>query len=343
MKILLVTDTHGQLAQLNALSAEHAVDVVIHAGDFGFYDDTSVDRLSERELKLRIVHSDLGDSVKKDILTASREEQRRFVREHLPLSDLPLFLSGEKRFDCPVYAVWGNHEDVEVVKRFRSGEYEVHDLNVLHEESSFHLGGLHIFGLGGNFLVGKKLFQEPIAGGGGKVWSVLDQYIRLLETVQREAREGEKRILVSHVSSGKEAFMTLLGIHLATDLVVSGHMGPPFSMIWNDFAVRSPEEALSRVEQRLSDVAQACDALAPRNRERYEEAIHRFSDFPRNTVSCGRGQNVPAWYMKMFNVNLSDAANGYALLEMDGNKWQVHSRSRPERNQDSEKSIPGDA
>jgi predicted phosphodiesterase len=125
MRLLLITDTHGKLDAVNDLAAENSADAVIHAGDFGFYDDMSVNRLSKHELKLRIVHSDLSRSDKEDILGRGSDDQREFVRGHLPLSDLPRYLAGERQFDKPVYAVWGNHEDVEVVKRFYSGEYAI--------------------------------------------------------------------------------------------------------------------------------------------------------------------------------------------------------------------------
>ena len=341
MKILLVTDTHGQLTCLNDLAREHSADAIIHAGDFGFYEDASIDRLSGRELKLRIVHSALSDSEKKRILGRNPDDQKRFVRERLPLSDLPRFLAGEMCFETPVYVVWGNHEDVEVVKRFHSGEYKVDGLHLLHDESTFHLEDFHIFGLGGNFIAGKKLFQNPIAGGSGKVWSVLSQYLRLLETVRSNAREGEKRIFVSHVSSGKEAFITLLGIHLDTDLVVSGHMDPPFSMTWNDFAIRTPEEGMARVEERLSSLAQIWEALDPRKKEKYVEAIHHLSNLPTETVPYGRGQRVPKWYLNMFNVNLADIATGYALLETYGDKWKIESRARGPINLSQAENVPG--
>lgn len=328
MKLLLVTDTHGHLTGLNDVAKENSADAIIHAGDFGFYDDTSVDRLSDRELKLRIVHSDLQRSEKKELLSRSREDQREALGDHLPLSDLPLFLAGERRFETPVYAVWGNHEDVEVVKRFRSGAYKVEGLHILYDEATFHFGGLHIFGLGGNFVVGRKLFQESVAGGGGKVWSVLAQYLRLLETVRANAQEGEKRILVSHVSPGKEAFITLMGVHSGCDLIVSGHMGPPFSMIWNDFAIRSPEEATGRVQQRLSEVAEVYESLEARDRDQHKEALSRLADLPCERIPCGRGQSAPAWYLNMFNVNLPDASGGCALLETDGATWTIHAGRR---------------
>lgn len=40
-KILLVSDTHGKLDCINQLAEKTKADLVIHAGDFGFYDDSS--------------------------------------------------------------------------------------------------------------------------------------------------------------------------------------------------------------------------------------------------------------------------------------------------------------
>ena len=53
----------------------------------------------------------------------------------------------------PVFAVWGLIEDVRVLEKFRSGEYEVHNLNIIDEATSrvLDVGGLRLrlFGLGG--------------------------------------------------------------------------------------------------------------------------------------------------------------------------------------------------
>ena len=51
MRFLLISDTHGKLGIINELVAETQTDAVIHAGDFGFYDDDSYERLSEEELR----------------------------------------------------------------------------------------------------------------------------------------------------------------------------------------------------------------------------------------------------------------------------------------------------
>ena len=57
MRLLLISDTHGKLGAINELSSIVQADAVIHAGDFGFYDDESFERLSDRELRLHVTHS----------------------------------------------------------------------------------------------------------------------------------------------------------------------------------------------------------------------------------------------------------------------------------------------
>lgn len=45
-RILLVGDTHGNLDIINEKVEQVQADFIIHAGDFGFYDQDSVRRLS---------------------------------------------------------------------------------------------------------------------------------------------------------------------------------------------------------------------------------------------------------------------------------------------------------
>ena len=43
MRLLLISDTHGKLGIIEKRSAQTQANPVIHAGDFGFYDDGSFD------------------------------------------------------------------------------------------------------------------------------------------------------------------------------------------------------------------------------------------------------------------------------------------------------------
>ncbi|ETO93901.1 putative phosphoesterase [Legionella oakridgensis RV-2-2007] len=122
-KILLISDTHGNLDIINQLVAQTNADMVIHAGDFGFYDEQSIYRLSPRELRLLVSHSPVWRQYEVDKQT-NRERLIEIVKENQLLGDFPKYVSGEKRFSVPVYAVWGNHEDVQVLRQLNT------DINV---------------------------------------------------------------------------------------------------------------------------------------------------------------------------------------------------------------------
>lgn len=313
MKILLATDTHGHLDSLNIIARKHAVSAILHAGDFGFYDLESCNRLSNRELKLRIRNSSLSDLEKEKLFLDTPENQREYIRSYLPLSNLPDYISGKKKFDVPVYTVWGNHEDREVLNRYLDGRYTVDNLFLLHENASYHLDSLHILGLGGNFIIGEKLFQKPVAGSASKVWSVLEQYTQLLKTLQSNQIKEEQRIFVSHVSPGREPFITLMGIKSQARLILSGHMHPPLPLIWNEAAVRSPEEAIERISKRLSEIKEKKVQMTAQKSQYYYGQLEKFA---LNEPLPDKG-----WYQEMFNINLPGIADGYAIVEINETGW----------------------
>ena len=76
MRFLLLSDTHGKLGVISELAAKVRADAVIHAGDFGFYDEGSYERLSDRELRLHTTHSDMETESQKE--TSAWEEGSRF-------------------------------------------------------------------------------------------------------------------------------------------------------------------------------------------------------------------------------------------------------------------------
>lgn len=47
-RMLLISDTHGNIDIINNLAEKTNVDMVIHAGDFGFYNETSYRHISSR-------------------------------------------------------------------------------------------------------------------------------------------------------------------------------------------------------------------------------------------------------------------------------------------------------
>jgi len=141
----------GSASSTNCPTMSGRADAVIHAGDFGFFNHGSFERLSDRELRLHLVHSDLSRSDKERILDLSPDERIVAAREILPLSESPAYIEGRRNFSVPVYAVWGNHEDKDVVERLFRGDIRVKNLHILHHRRSYKVGPMHIYGLGGNF------------------------------------------------------------------------------------------------------------------------------------------------------------------------------------------------
>jgi len=304
MRFLLISDTHGQLGVINELAAQTQADAVIHAGDFGFYDDGSYDRLSERELRLH------------RITALPRSEGSAAAKAAGVLGEFQSYIDGDKSFHVPVYAVWGNHEDKSVVERMIRGDIELRNLHILHHRRTYKVGPLLVYGLGGNLLLGSKLLQEPLAGGGGKIWSTLSQYADIVRATDGEADWSGPRLFVSHVSPGKEPFVELVGARTRADFTVSGHMGAPTCMVWNPFAICSVEESVKRLQDGLESARQACLNVAGQNAAWVARMLSFIGQLPEETIHIGRGAKAPRWYRDMTHINLPHAHIGHAVLDI---------------------------
>ena len=159
MKMFLVSDTHGKSIDLiSAYAEEVKADICIHAGDFGFYDRFSLDALSHEEIRLLIRHSILPDEQKAVLDQATPEERKEALEKNRLLGCFPDFLEGKRRFERPVYATWGNHDDAEIVLRLIKNP--VANLQILHEKTFFDLGEIVLLGVGGNCVPHKAFTQN---------------------------------------------------------------------------------------------------------------------------------------------------------------------------------------
>jgi predicted phosphodiesterase len=308
MRLLLLSDTHGHLDAIDGLARSVRADAIVHAGDFGFYDDASVDRLETRELFLRIVHSDLPADVKKQAKKHKGAALREFIRSKLPLSDLGAWLREGRGFALPTFAVWGNHEDGAVVAELLAGRRSVPNLTLI---GHAQWGPVRFFGLGGNVLPAVLGEDAPLDGGRGKIRATAEQVSALLDAAPPR-EPGELRVLVTHVSPGKVPLIGLLAATLDVDVTISGHMGSPYACVWDDFTVRELDEA----KRRLSAAA---DVLPDDLRSRLRP--------PNGADERAR------WYRGTFNVNLPDIPDGHAVLELlDGRvRLETYSAGLPLR------------
>ncbi|PLW05972.1 hypothetical protein PCANC_26959 [Puccinia coronata f. sp. avenae] len=141
-RILCIADLRGALSQINRLAKQHNVIAVIHSGDFGFYEPSSLDRISDRTLRHLIQYSSLissqfrsqllapsmnAHSIRQMILSppqpsssSSADPTKQDPNPNFALSEFPDLLSGKLKLDVPVYTVWGACEDVSILEKIRA-------------------------------------------------------------------------------------------------------------------------------------------------------------------------------------------------------------------------------
>ncbi|KAI9026553.1 hypothetical protein CLU79DRAFT_717517 [Phycomyces nitens] len=360
-RILCIADARGNLSQLNALARDADAQFIIHTGDFGFYDGSSLNRISDRTLKHLVQYSTLISPHVRTRLNSSPVEQIRSTIEQSPqtlLSEFPVYLSGEQKLDIPVYTVWGACEDVAIIERFRSGEYKIHNLFLL-DEATTHLldiGGvsLRLFGLGGA-VVQHKLFDngegtDTIAGGLGTMWTTALQIGELVETAQRVYACSETRILVTHASPGREGLLAQLALVLRADFTISAGLHFRYGISYNEFACQPDQEHYrERLIQSQQGFLQLWDAIKEQVESYVDErqtvllqnalmVVNRLPpslqqdnagqpELSSASSSSGPDRDEQA-FKNMWNFNLPDAAFGWVVLDVNHGRVSAETRSQ---------------
>ncbi|RMZ80936.1 hypothetical protein DV737_g2786, partial [Chaetothyriales sp. CBS 132003] len=256
-RVLCIADVRGNLRSLNELAKTAHADYILHTGDFGFYDESSLDRIADKTLRHVAQYSPLiSESVKRQITQplpghgghgghGPRNIKQLFSPDQLPLSELPQLLAKQFSLDVPVYTVWGACEDVRVLERFRSGQYKVDNLHIIDELNTrpLEVGGvkLRILGLGGAVVV-HKLFDNGegktyIAGGQGTMWTTLLQIGALIDTANRVYDPSETRIFLTHASPARDGLLNQLSVTLKADFSISAGLHFRYGSSYNEFSV----------------------------------------------------------------------------------------------------------
>jgi hypothetical protein len=301
----------------------------------------------------------LSDAVKRSIATAPPQPpiKERFAREHLPLSELPLFLNKTYTLNVPVYTVWGACEDVQVLEKLRSGEYKVDNLHIIDEAHSrlLDVGGvkLRLLGLGGAVVM-HKLFDNgegrtTIAGGQGTMWTTLLQMGELVDTANRVYDPTETRIFVTHASPAREGLLNQLSVTLKADFSVSAGLHFRYGSSYNEFSVNptldhyrgklaaskasfndvwdtvktevEPAVADSESQQRL--LALALDIV-----NKMPTVANGGNPFGGPAPGPQSGQIDESAFKNMWNFNLADAAYGWLVLDTDNGRIGTEMRAQ---------------
>ncbi|KKA24263.1 hypothetical protein T310_1696 [Rasamsonia emersonii CBS 393.64] len=361
VRILCVADVRGNLKSLNELAKQARADHIIHTGDFGFYDDTSLERIADKTLKHVAQYSPLlPEHIKRTIAQIPPQQsiKSRFTPDQLPLSELPLLLDKRLTLDVPVYTVWGACEDVRVLEKFRSGEYKVDKLHIIDEANSrlLDVGGvkLRLLGLGGAVVM-HKLFDNgegktTIAGGQGTMWTTLLQMGELIDTANRVYDPSETRIFVTHASPAREGMLNQLSVTLKADFSISAGLHFRYGSSYNEFSVNptldhyrgklaASKASFNDVWETVRGEVEAAIASNEAQKTLLDNALDVVNKMP--TVANGGnpfggpvtaanagGQVDESAFKNMWNFNLADAAFGYLVLEIENGRIGTEMRAQ---------------
>ncbi|PWN23902.1 hypothetical protein BCV69DRAFT_244399, partial [Microstroma glucosiphilum] len=351
-RILCVADVRGNLKTLNDLAVKYRAQAIIHTGDFGFYSSDSLDRISDKTLRHLVQYSGLISNDQRNKLLAADQPRgaplggtnypttnlrSQISNSSIPLlSEFPLLLDGRLQLNVPVFTVWGACEDVAVLERIRAGSYQIPNLQVLDEATtrSIHVGDirLRLFGLGGAVVL-HKLFDNgdgaaTIAGGQGLMWTTMLQIGELVDTAQKTFDPSETRVLISHVSPGREGLLAQLAVALKADFTISAGLHFRYGISYNEFGVQhdsqnyrnkmvSAKTAFGEVWDGVK--VQVEEAVDPQQRILLDHALAVTNRVPSLSTATGAVSEEYAW-KNTWNWNLPDAAHGSLVFDIAGGR-----------------------
>ena len=349
-RILCVADVRGQLSSLNQLARQHDATHILHTGDFGFYERSSLDHIGDKTLRHVLQYSPLipyaqrgsnfNTHMSNDIANLKRAVQQA---DYNVVSELDDFISGKLVFDVPVYTVFGACEDVRVLERFRSGQYTVQNLNIVDEASSrlIQIGGLNIrlLGLGGAVVL-HKLFdngdgRSTIAGSQGTTWTTALQIGELLQTAERNFSASEVRVLMTHHSPGREGILTQLAHTVKADFTISAGLHFRYGSSYNDYSVGG---STAHVNAKLAAARanmlaiyevvkpELTQLLSPSQSQLLDGLLSMVQSMPRDGADLS--PTAETLFKNIWHYNLPDAQVGSLVLEVRDGRIAQEMRSQ---------------
>jgi hypothetical protein len=104
-------------------------------------------------------------------------------------------------------------------------------------------------------------------------------------------------------------------IHFMPNFWISGHMGAPYTCIWNQFTIREMDESLAWFDSQLNRLdTLKLDNATPEAKLAFNLIKHEI-------------QHDDYWFRKLWNINVPDAKDGYAVLSYDNGGFFIDSHT----------------
>ncbi|PIS49977.1 hypothetical protein CJI97_004664 [Candidozyma auris] len=249
MRLLAVSDLQGNWAALDHIVAQNPnVDAIVHTGNLGFWDSSTVESASDVNYLKQIVAfsevlpkevvaelNDLSTINSAQDLGTTNSVLAVFKSKLLsetPMEHLQQYMSGQRKLPCPLYTTIGSLDDPYIVERFVKGEWRIPHLHILDHTHSYLLEPensnappIRLYGIGGNLNVHSlfdsgKLGLDSVAGKVGDLWITLAQVAQLYVHM-KSRRESAINVFVSHSPVMKNPLIEHLAIVTGADYTIS--------------------------------------------------------------------------------------------------------------------------
>lgn len=262
VRLLALSDIQGNFQALHDMCRTHPqAQYVVHTGNFGFWDESTVENYKDiNYLKQIVAFLKVLDPLVVEelnnlstIINGATSNAAQLAKEFAQfkaklaaygdtsLSQLLLYLSGQYRLPCPVYTTFGPLDDPQIIHKFHTGEYHIPNLFIVDHRNLYdipgpegHLPSIRVYGLGGNIKI-HSLFDNgnlPISdahvtGKIGDLWITLVQVAELYLNVKHhqkvDKQQGKQTINVflSYAPVIKTPLLEHLAIITNADYTIS--------------------------------------------------------------------------------------------------------------------------
>lgn len=253
LRFLSVSDIQGNLHSLqelydNEIEKQNPVDFIVHTGNFGFWNDSTIEMYHDVQYLKQIVAflelldkttvNELNDLSTVEMKNANPMDELNIFRQKLKeskksISQLEDYMNGGFKLPCPVYTIYGPLDDPQIIDKFQSGEYHIPNLHLIDHTRYYEIPSplesqpnIKLYGLGGNLKI-HSLFDSgnfhfnSISGKIGDLWITLIQIAELYINFMNFGNKKTINIFLSHAPVIKTPLLEHLAILTNADFTIS--------------------------------------------------------------------------------------------------------------------------